>query len=327
MLKRLILFGTLIFAVLLFYSSLHAIQEGHVGVYWRGGALLERITKPGWHLKIPLLDTVQEVQITVQTDKVIDIPCGTSGGVMIWIERVEVVNQLHEAYVYETIKNYTVNYDRIWIFDKIHHEINQFCSKHSLQEVYIDLFHTVDERLQQALQESLDKYAPGIQIIAIRITKPKIPQHILQNYEQMEAEKTKLLVAIQAQKVAEKEAETQKKKATIDAHTKSEVSKIKMEQEIMEKESQKKIKELEDLATLNHEKTIADAYFYQKQKEAEANKLIYQSITPEFLQLELIRSIQNNTKIYFGPSLHSLFLDYLEMLNKSPTSLSSKKNE
>lgn len=94
---------------------------------------------------------------------------------MIWIERVEVVNQLHEAYVYETIKNYTVNYDRIWIFDKIHHEINQFCSKHSLQEVYIDLFHTVDERLQQALQESLDKYAPGIQIIAIRITKPKIP--------------------------------------------------------------------------------------------------------------------------------------------------------
>jgi hypothetical protein len=31
----------------------------------------------------------------------------------------------------------TVHYDRIWIFDKIHHEINQFCSKHSLQEVYI----------------------------------------------------------------------------------------------------------------------------------------------------------------------------------------------
>lgn len=86
----------------------------------------------------------------------------------------------------------------------------------------------------------------------------------------MEAEKTKLLVAIQAQKVAEKEAETQKKKATIDAHTKSEVSKIKMEQEIMEKESQKKIKELEDLATLNHEKTIADAYC----KENENNFLV-----------------------------------------------------
>ena len=32
----------------------------------------------------------------------------------------------------------TVHYDKVWIFDKIHHEINQFCSKHSLQEVCID---------------------------------------------------------------------------------------------------------------------------------------------------------------------------------------------
>lgn len=94
---------------------------------------------------------------------------------LLWIERVEVVNRLREEFVYETIKNYTVNYDKVWIFDKIHHEINQFCSKHTLQEVYIDLFHTVDDRLQQALQVSLDRFAPGIEIISIRITKPKIP--------------------------------------------------------------------------------------------------------------------------------------------------------
>jgi hypothetical protein len=28
----------------------------------------------------------------------------------------------------------------------------------------IDLFHTVDDRLQQALQESCDKWAPGIEM-------------------------------------------------------------------------------------------------------------------------------------------------------------------
>lgn len=38
-----------------------------------------------------------------------------------------------------------------------------------------DLFHTVDDRLVQALQVDCDRYAPGIEIIAIRITKPKIP--------------------------------------------------------------------------------------------------------------------------------------------------------
>ena len=34
--------------------------------------------------------------------------------------------------VVDTIRNYTGDYDRIWIYDKIHHEINQFCSHHTL---------------------------------------------------------------------------------------------------------------------------------------------------------------------------------------------------
>ena len=42
--------------------------------------------------------------------------------------------------VYAIVKNYTVDYDRPLIFNKVHHEVNQFCSSHTLQEVYIDLF-------------------------------------------------------------------------------------------------------------------------------------------------------------------------------------------
>ena len=32
--------------------------------------------------------------------------------------KVEVVNRLRREYVYDTVKNYTVNYDRLWIFDR-----------------------------------------------------------------------------------------------------------------------------------------------------------------------------------------------------------------
>jgi predicted HAD superfamily phosphohydrolase len=53
-----------------------------------------------------------------QTDAVSGIPCGTSGGVMISFDKVEVVNRLKKDMVYETIRNYTVNYDKTWIFDK-----------------------------------------------------------------------------------------------------------------------------------------------------------------------------------------------------------------
>jgi len=241
------------------------------------------------------------VQVTVQTDKVTNIPCGTSGGVMLWIDRVEVVNRLKPEYVYDTIKNYTVHYDRIWIFDKIHHEINQFCSRHTLQEVYIDLFHTVDDRLAQALQESCNIWAPGIEIIAIRITKPQIPEGIRANYERMEAEKTRLMVSVEAQKVAQMEAETSKKVATIH-----------LQQLVEEKESQKQMALIEDESYLHHQKALADAEYYQMKRQASANKLKF---SKEYLEVERVRAIANNTKVYFGPSIQAMFLDLFESIS------------
>lgn len=42
--------------------------------------------------------------------------------------------------VFDIVRNYTADYDKTLIFNKIHHELNQFCSAHTLQEVYIELF-------------------------------------------------------------------------------------------------------------------------------------------------------------------------------------------
>ncbi len=61
----------------------------------------------------------------------------------------------------------------------------------------------------------------------------------------MEAEKTKLLIATQHQKLVEKEAETERKKAIIEAEKVAQVAKIQYEQKILEKESHKKISEIE----------------------------------------------------------------------------------
>ena len=141
--------------------------------------------------------------------------------------------------MYDTLLNYGVDYDNAWIYDKIHHEINQFCSSHSLQQVYIDIFDQVlelyilehinfdlygfealifssnrsllldnvyilsgnsvnqmcfqiDERMKEALQADCTRYAPGIEIISVRVTKPKIPASVRRNFEQMEEERTKV---------------------------------------------------------------------------------------------------------------------------------------
>lgn len=88
---------------------------------------------------------------------------------MIYFDRIEVVNMLvpsagitgSDLFIYrrtdlpwtqwgkiipvfvavvDIVRNYTADYDKTLIFNKIHHELNQFCSVHTLQEVYIELF-------------------------------------------------------------------------------------------------------------------------------------------------------------------------------------------
>merc|ERR1719305_632021 len=146
---------------------------------------------------------------------------------MIYFDRIEVVNVLQHGAVYEIVKNYTADYDRALIFNKVHHELNQFCSGHSLQEVYIDLFDQIDENLKNALQNDLLEMAPGLKVHAVRVTKPKIPEAIRKNFELMEAEKTKLLISTQRQRVIEKDAETERKKAVIEAEKEAETERKK----------------------------------------------------------------------------------------------------
>jgi hypothetical protein len=46
--------------------------------------------------------------------------------------------------------------------------------------------------MKDALQGDCTRYAPGIEIISVRVTKPTIPESIRRNFEQMEEERTKV---------------------------------------------------------------------------------------------------------------------------------------
>ena len=74
---------------------------------------------------MPGLTRMEQVQVTTQTDEVVNIPCGTRGGVLISFDKVEVVNMLDKSHVISTVRRYGVHYDKLWIFDKLHHTINQ----------------------------------------------------------------------------------------------------------------------------------------------------------------------------------------------------------
>jgi hypothetical protein len=116
----------------------------------------------------------------------------------------------------------------------------------------------------------------------------------------MESEKTKYLIEVERQKVAEKEAETVRKQSVIKAQAEAEVSKIKKQQEIYEYEAKKTMQSLENQMYLEKQKAITDAEDYKVKKEIEANN---KRLTPEYLMYHRIIHLANNTKFYFGESI------------------------
>jgi regulator of protease activity HflC (stomatin/prohibitin superfamily) len=53
--------GALIVVPLLIFSGVHQIPEGHIGVYFRGGAIIDGTTEPGWHFMVPGLTSFEAV--------------------------------------------------------------------------------------------------------------------------------------------------------------------------------------------------------------------------------------------------------------------------
>ena len=263
---------------------------------------------------MPVMTSYDTVQVTVQTDQVSDVPCGTQGGVVIHFERIEVVNRLTKDLAWETVKNYTVNYDKTWIYDKIHHEINQFCSRHTLHEVYIDQFDQLDEHLQEVLQDNARKWAPGIEIISIRVTKPTIPKQLEQNYVEIEKSKTQLAITKQQQMVKEQQAETQRREARIQAESQAEIEAIEMQKKVASKEAEKQMEAIENEIYRLRENGRADAKHYAIIKQIEAEQA---QLTPQYLQKLAIESLMNNTKMYFGNSIPTYLSENLGDLQKS----------
>jgi hypothetical protein len=162
--------------------------------------------------------------------------------------------------------------------------------------------------------------APGLKVHSVRVTKPKIPEAIRKNYELMEGEKTKLLISTQRQKVVEKEAETERKKAVIEAEKEALVAKIQYDRKIHEKESVQKMETIDDMIHLDKEKSKTDAEFYRVAKQAESNRIL---LTREFLDLKRYEYMASNQKIYFGPDIPTTFIEG-GAGGSSPTAANSK---
>eukprot|EP00658_Telonema_sp_P-2_P017669 TRINITY_DN16884_c0_g4_i2.p1 TRINITY_DN16884_c0_g4~~TRINITY_DN16884_c0_g4_i2.p1 ORF type:complete len:209 (+),score=75.98 TRINITY_DN16884_c0_g4_i2:416-1042(+) len=195
------------------------------------------------------------------------------------------------------VRNYTADYDKLWIFDRVHHEINQFCSSHTLQEVYIDMFDQLDEALVESLSSAIAIWAPGLEIQSIRVTKPRIPDTILKNYEKVEAERTEFNLEVQKQHVVEKNAQNERERAKIEAQKLLDVSVIDGGRRVKEKQALMETQQIANEMYLAREKAHADSQFYVDSKQADSNN---QRLTPELVRKQTFEALMNKAQIVFG---------------------------
>lgn len=115
---------------------------------------------------------------------------------------------------------------------------------------------------------------------------------------------SRYMVSTAHQQVVEKEAETDRRRAVIEAEKLAQVAKIQYGQKILSKESEKRIAEIEAEMHLARERAMADANKYKSETETESNKL---KLSPAFLQWSMYQALAQNTKIYFGNSIPNIF--------------------
>lgn len=77
-------------------AGFHEVKEGYVGIYKKLGVLQKGLTEPGFHFRVPFYEEFIEMKISIQTDVVSNIPCGTSNGTLVYFDKVEVVNKLRK---------------------------------------------------------------------------------------------------------------------------------------------------------------------------------------------------------------------------------------
>lgn len=208
--------------------------------------------------------------------------------------------------VIDTIRKYGLKYDQTLIYSKIHHEINQFCSRHSLSEVYISKFMQLDEMLAVALQRDISRYVPGLQIIATRVSKPRIPDKILKDYEEMERQRTQLLITTENQKVIEKNSETTKKLALISAEQEKEISKIHFQMKIKQQQTKQQLQNIEDSIHSLKEKALADSISYAQSRQSLSNE---RKLSPAYLQYLYLQKMRSVPKTFFTSNFIQVIKD------------------
>jgi regulator of protease activity HflC (stomatin/prohibitin superfamily) len=209
-----------------------------------------------------------------------------------------VISDVRPTSLVSLVKKFGLEFHEVLVFDRIYEELRIFCANHTVDEVYNTMFLDIVETVSKNVVDTIkDLGEGGIKIYHPTVPKPQIPPDIAKNYKEVKVQWTEQLVATQQQKTEKIKKETETIKAVADAERQKQVLEIDIQKEILRKEGEKTLSTLENEILKDRVKSKADVENYSKKQLAEANKNLY---SKEYIQLELAKSLSQNTKFFFS---------------------------
>ena len=211
----------------------------------------------------------------------------------------------------DTVRNYSSTYAKTWIEDPIHHEVNQICSRNGLNDIFIEKFGELDEMLKAAITATTQQWVPGIEIVAVRVTKPSIPRNIQVQYERIERARSQLLVLEKQRKNVLKKAEIKASKLIATERKALEVSKIEVARRIEVARSEAQIQSIQDQVHVDRMKARADAAYKSTMQLHKSNQ---RKLVPRYLRLIRAQAQLTDCTMYFGPHVPRIIIENQEVL-------------
>merc|ERR1719474_1642873 len=273
------------------------MMEGNVGIYYKFGALQNRVTDPGVQFKQPFVESFKEVRIRPESVMMEPIHAVTKDGIENTFREITVITRINKNKLAAMTKKFGSRFKDALVNDRIKEELRIFCASHTIDEVYNSKFLDIVDTVLAKVKESVRRLGKvgedtddAIEVLILVIPKPEIPADIAKNYKQVKVQWTEQLVATQQKK-------TEQIKAVADANRQKAVREIKIQENILEVEGQKNVSLINNQILEAAENNKADIEKYKLQQQAEANKALY---SEEFIKLNLAQSLATNTKFYFS---------------------------
>ena len=257
-------------------SSIHFIDEGHVGVYYKYGALQDGIGEPGLNLKTPFVTHHHQVRIRPTSNTLAVFTAVTKDAIPITFHDVEVISSVPKANVYWLNKKFGSSFRTVLVFDRLREEIRRHCFAHEIDQVYNDNFTQMSDIIIRTTRETIQRLGEGrLEILNLIIPKPEIPHDIAENYQRVKVQWTEKLVAEKEQEKEEVRKQTQEMKAVADANREKAVKLIELEKQILQKQAEKNMSMIDTARYRLVEQNKANVEKYVKEKAAEGNTVIF----------------------------------------------------